>query len=116
MSDRQDPGEGENLDGIYSALRWNGVELAAQRIAAQTSEGLAALKNVIVHEQRLHDLAVVVPDDTERAAYLEAADGNSRQAMEWAQWGIPADLAAQHRDMPIDVLIAMTRQLEGDRP
>jgi hypothetical protein len=116
VSDHQDPGEGENLDGIYNTLRWNGVELAARRIAASAQTALEAINRELVHQRRLHDLAVVVPDDTERAAYLEAADGSPRQAMQWARWGIPADLAAQHRDMPIDVLIAMTRQLEGDRP
>jgi hypothetical protein len=114
VSDRQDPGVGENLDAIYTALRWNGVELAAQRIALQAREALAAFNREITHQQRLHDLAVVVPDESERTAYLEAAEGNPRQAMEWAQWGLPADLAAQNRDMPTRVLIDMARQLDTE--
>jgi hypothetical protein len=112
MSDQQDLNESENLDAIYNALRWNGVELAAQRIALQAREALTAFSREAAHQIRLHDLAVIVPDESERSAYLEAAEGNPQQAMQWAQWGIPADLAAQHRDMPINVLIDMARRLD----
>lgn len=110
-------GFASTLSGLATdrSAQSHGVELAAQRIALQAREALAAFNRELVHQQRLHDLAVVVPDETERTAYLEAAEGNPRQAMEWAQWGIPADLAAEHRDMPIHVLLDLARSQRPER-
>jgi hypothetical protein len=46
-------------------------------------------------ERRFDELTVIVPDQTERDAYLEAADGNIDRAIELAAFGIPPALAKE---------------------
>ena len=111
-----DPHEGENLDQIYNTLRWPGVELAAQRIAGRARSALEAINRELVQQRRLHDLAVVVPDDAERAAYLEAAEGNPQAAQSWAQLGIPPELGAEHPEMPLYDLAKLAARNRREQP
>lgn len=46
-------------------------------------------------ERHFDELAVIVPDQTERDAYLEAADGNIDRAIQLAAFGIPTALAKE---------------------
>jgi hypothetical protein len=52
-----------------------------------------AAKQRIDYEQRLHDLQLIVPDEDDRAAYIEAAGGDLKRAFELAAHGIPPQLA-----------------------
>lgn len=60
----------------------------------------------------LEAFAVTVPDETERAAYLDAAGGRLERAISLAQWGIPPELAAANPDASIHDL---ARQAHTDR-
>lgn len=96
-----DPGNGENLDQIYTALRWHGVGLTVQRL---NSGLMAEVSAAIAHEQRLQTFEVIVPDETERADLLDAAGGDLERAISLAQWGIPPALAREHPNADIHAL------------
>lgn len=82
----------------FPALRKTSTEALLRRltreVAVQLYEELEVMK--------LQDaFKVTVPDETERAAYLESANGDMERAVGLAQFAIPHDLAREHPDMPV---------------
>lgn len=76
-----------------------GAEAEAMFRAGQLRDYSSQITPVLVqmalqYRQRMETFEVIVPGDTERADYLEAAGGDIERAISLAQWGIPASLAA----------------------
>lgn len=82
----------------FPVLRKTSTEAVLRRrtreIAVQLHEELEVMK--------LQDaFKVTVPDESERAAYLESAGGDMERAIGLARFAIPHGLAREHPDMPV---------------
>jgi hypothetical protein len=116
MSEQQDLNESENLDAIYNTLRWNGVELAAQRLMEELQPQINAMLWRLETVNQNLALEAVIPDYETRNAYLESTGGDLKRVVSLAQWGIPPELAARHPEMGVLDLARLANGLypEGD--
>lgn len=108
------PSEGEHLDEIYRILRGTSTETIIARFNTTAlrhlQDQLNALIATIEQERQAHALAVTVPDEAERAAYLAAAGGDVQHATAAAAYGIPPNLVAQYPDMPVHCLARIANE------
>lgn len=82
----------------FPVLRKTSLEAVLRR---RTREIAVQLHELLEFTKLEDALKVTVPDEAERAAYLDAAGGDMERALGLAQFAIPHDLAREHPDMPV---------------
>lgn len=93
------------VDRAIDAAVNEGEERVAHILATQphTAE---AVRQAIIRRQWLDQLDAIVPNETERDAYLAACDGLPSLAVEYASAGIPAGWVRELRESGMTVIQA----------
>lgn len=86
---------------IADLARLSEATRAMGRAIAEPFMGIARAVNAALElERRMDTLEAIVSDETERAAYWNAAGGNLDRAIELAQSGVPVEVQAPVQSVP----------------
>lgn len=107
--DPEEQDDEESIDALVDRAIDAAVNEGQERVAhilATQPHTAEAVRQAIVRRQWMDQLDAIVPDETERDAYLAACDGVPSLAVEYASAGIPAVWVRDLRETGMTVMQA----------